>query len=129
MLSSQPPTRSAAIGRDIHLWHQPAEPWRILSPPRSLSLYRKGKVRPWYRRNVVDCREQTVTSPETEQFTFEAVLLLALLANFHKSDAGKLNPYLRCIRETETEDENFMRMTCWAANFAASAVVKSVRAH
>ena len=51
-------------------------------------------------------------------------LLLALLANFHKSDAAKLNPYLRRIRETE--DEDFMKMTCWAANFAASAVVKCV---
>ena len=68
---------------------------------------------------------QTVTSPDTEQFTFEAILLLAILANFHKSDGAKLNPYLKRIRETQ--DEDFMRMTCWAANFAASAVVKSVR--
>ena len=65
---------------------------------------------------------QTVTSPDTEQFTFEAVLLLALLANFHKSDAAKLNPYLRRIRESQ--DVDFMKMVCWAANFAASAVVK-----
>ncbi|KAI1789820.1 hypothetical protein LXA43DRAFT_1019739 [Ganoderma leucocontextum] len=75
------------------------------------------------RRDIFPCIIKTATSPDTEQFTFEAVLLLALLANFHKSDAAKLNPYLRCIRETE--DEGFMRMTCWAANFAASAVVKA----
>ncbi|KAI0715416.1 hypothetical protein C8Q76DRAFT_618158 [Earliella scabrosa] len=75
------------------------------------------------RHDLFPCIVTTVTSPDTEQFTFEAVLLLALLANFHKSDAAKLNPYLRRIRETE--DEDFMRMTCWAANFAASAVVKA----
>ncbi|KAI0654234.1 hypothetical protein C8Q70DRAFT_1048092 [Cubamyces menziesii] len=65
----------------------------------------------------------TITSPDTEQFTFEAALLLALLANFHKSDAAKLNPYLRCIRETTNED--LMRGICWAANFAAAAVVRA----
>ncbi|RDX51061.1 DUF1741-domain-containing protein [Lentinus brumalis] len=75
------------------------------------------------RHDLFSCIVTTVTSPDTEQFTFEAILLLALLANFHKSDAAKLNPYLRRIRETQ--DEDFMRMTCWAANFAASAVVKA----
>ncbi|KAH9898211.1 hypothetical protein C8Q73DRAFT_834250 [Cubamyces lactineus] len=65
----------------------------------------------------------TITSPDTEQYTFEAALLLALLANFHKSDAAKLNPYLRCIRETTNED--LMRGICWAANFAAAAVVRA----
>ncbi|KAI0801082.1 hypothetical protein C8Q74DRAFT_1240211 [Fomes fomentarius] len=75
------------------------------------------------RHDLFPCIVATVTSPDTEQFTFEAVLLLALLANFHKSDAATMNPYLRRIRECE--DEDFMRMTCWAANFAASAVVKS----
>lgn len=66
-----------------------------------------------------------MTSPDTEQFTFEAILLLALLANFHKSDAAKLNPYLRRIQESE--DGDFMRMICWSANFAVSAVVKYVQ--
>ncbi|KAI0756821.1 hypothetical protein C8Q80DRAFT_1091494 [Daedaleopsis nitida] len=75
------------------------------------------------QHDLFPCIVTTVTSPDTEQFTFEAVLLLALLANFHKSDAAKLNPYLRRIRETE--DDDFMRMVCWAANFAASAVVKA----
>ncbi|RPD55914.1 DUF1741-domain-containing protein [Lentinus tigrinus ALCF2SS1-6] len=75
------------------------------------------------RHDLFSCIVTTVTSPDTEQFTFEAILLLALLANFHKSDAAKLNPYLKRIRETQ--DEDFMRMTCWAANFAASAVAKA----
>lgn len=65
---------------------------------------------------------QIITSLETEQFTFEAALLLALLANFHKSDAAKLNPYLRRIRETQ--DDALMHKVCWASNFAADAVAK-----
>ncbi|KAF5384911.1 hypothetical protein D9615_001292 [Tricholomella constricta] len=55
------------------------------------------------------------------QFTFEAALLLAVLANFHKSDAAKLNPYLKCIKETR--DEDLMRKICWAANFALTAAI------
>ncbi|KAI8990450.1 hypothetical protein BD414DRAFT_413658 [Trametes punicea] len=75
------------------------------------------------RHDLGPCIVTTITSPDTEQFTFEAVLLLALLANFHKSDAAKLNPYLRRIRETTNED--LMHKICWAANFAAAAVVKA----
>ncbi|CDO72963.1 hypothetical protein BN946_scf185007.g17 [Trametes cinnabarina] len=75
------------------------------------------------RHDLFPCIVTTITSPDTEQFTFEAALLLALLANFHKSDAAKLNPYLRRIRETT--DEDMMRKLCWATNFAAAAVVKA----
>ncbi|TFY70009.1 hypothetical protein EVJ58_g112 [Rhodofomes roseus] len=75
------------------------------------------------RRDLFPCIVTIITSPETEQFTFEASVLLALLANFHKTDAAKMNPYLRCIRETKTE--RLMRKICWASNFAADAVVKS----
>ena len=55
-------------------------------------------------------------APETERYTFEASLLLAILANFHKSDAAKLNPYLHRIKEVD--DAELMRKICWAANFA-----------
>lgn len=65
---------------------------------------------------------QVITSSETEQYTFEAALLLALLANFHKSDAAKLNPYLKRI--TEAKDQNLMQKIIWASNFAADAVMK-----
>ncbi|KAJ7293157.1 hypothetical protein C8J57DRAFT_1268248 [Mycena rebaudengoi] len=61
-----------------------------------------------------------IKAPETEQFTFEAVLLLSVLANFHKS---KQNPYIQRI--TETEDKDLMRKICWASNFALDAVVKA----
>ncbi|KAI0639595.1 hypothetical protein C8Q77DRAFT_1044240 [Trametes polyzona] len=75
------------------------------------------------RHDLFPCIVTTITSPGTGQFTFEAALLLGLLANFHKSDAAKMNPYLSRIRETT--DETLMRKLCWAANFAAAAVVKA----
>lgn len=65
---------------------------------------------------------QVITSPDTERYTFEAALLLALLANFHKSDAAKLNPYLKRI--TEAKDAGLMQKITWASNFAADAVIK-----
>ncbi|CAK5264497.1 unnamed protein product, partial [Mycena citricolor] len=61
-----------------------------------------------------------IKSPETEMYTFEAVLLLTLLANFHKS---KSNPYLQRIHETD--DQDLMRKICWASNFALDAVIKT----
>ncbi|KAF5368476.1 hypothetical protein D9758_002263 [Tetrapyrgos nigripes] len=67
-----------------------------------------------------------IKSPETDQYTFEAVLLLAILANFHKSDAAKLNPYLKRIRETN--DRDLMGKICWASNFALDATVKAYQA-
>lgn len=57
-----------------------------------------------------------------EQFTFEAILFLAILANYHKSDAAKLNPYLKRIRETR--DTDFMSRLCWASNFALGTSIK-----
>ncbi|KAI0734702.1 hypothetical protein C8Q72DRAFT_770467 [Fomitopsis betulina] len=75
------------------------------------------------RRDLFPSIVTIITSPETEQFTFEAAVLLALLANFHKSEAAKLNPYLKCMRETQ--DEKLMHKLCWASNFAVDAVVKA----
>jgi len=57
-----------------------------------------------------------------EQYTFEAILFLAILANYHKSDAAKLNPYLKRIRETT--DTDFMGKLCWASNFALGTSIK-----
>lgn len=57
-----------------------------------------------------------------EQYTFEAIMLLAILANYHKSDAARLNPYLRRIREST--DGDFMRKLCWASNFALGTSIK-----
>ncbi|KAH9968618.1 hypothetical protein BC827DRAFT_267140 [Russula dissimulans] len=64
-----------------------------------------------------------IRGPETGRFTFEALLLLALLSNFHKSDAAKLNPFLRYIGELT--DVEVLRKVCWAAEFAAATTVKA----
>ena len=63
-------------------------------------------------------------SAETEQYTFEAALFLSLLANFHRSDAAKLNPYLQAIKGTE--DRDFLRALVRSANYAMGTVVKYV---
>lgn len=63
-----------------------------------------------------------IKGSETGRFTFEMLLLLALLSNFHKSDAAKLNPFLRHIGEIT--DVEVLRRVCWAAEFAAGATVR-----
>ncbi|KAG5220686.1 Chromatin structure-remodeling complex protein [Salix suchowensis] len=68
-----------------------------------------------------------IKTPDTEQFTFEASLLLALLANYHKSDAAKLNPYLQRIRQAD--DKDLIRQICWASNFALQAAINRLRAY
>lgn len=60
---------------------------------------------------------------ETGRFTFEALVLLTLLSNFHKSDAAKLNPFLR--HTGEIRDVKVLRKMCWAAEFAAAATARA----
>lgn len=64
-----------------------------------------------------------IRGPETARFTFEALLLLALLSNFHKSDAARLNPFLRHIGEIT--DVDVLRRACWATEFTAAATIKA----
>jgi len=68
------------------------------------------------------CRTQLIKGQETGRFTFEALLLLALLSNFHKSDAAKLNPSLHHIGEIT--DVGVLRKVCWASEFAAATTIK-----
>ncbi|KAF4623526.1 hypothetical protein D9613_002229 [Agrocybe pediades] len=75
------------------------------------------------RRDFFPSIVSVVKTPDTEQYTFEAVLFLAILANYHKSDAAKLNPYLKKIRETT--DGDFMRKLCWASNFTLSTAIQA----
>ncbi|KAJ6621181.1 hypothetical protein B0H10DRAFT_1020010 [Mycena sp. CBHHK59/15] len=72
------------------------------------------------RRDLFPSIASFIKDPETEQFTFEAVLLLSVLANFHKS---KQNPYIQRIKESD--DKDLMRKICWASNFALDAAVKA----
>ena len=67
-------------------------------------------------------RPQIIRGPETRRFTFEALLLLALLSNFHKSDAARLNPFLHHIGEIT--DVDVLRRVCWAAEFTAATTIK-----
>ncbi|KAF8216039.1 hypothetical protein K438DRAFT_1901758 [Mycena galopus ATCC 62051] len=83
-----------------------------------------GKLSPgayFLRRDLFPSIVSFIKAPDTEIFTFEAILLLSLLANFHKS---KQNPYIQRIQETE--DKDLMRKICWASNFALDAVVKNL---
>ncbi|KAJ3516078.1 hypothetical protein NLJ89_g1346 [Agrocybe chaxingu] len=75
------------------------------------------------RRDFFSSVASLATAPETEEYTFEGILFLAILANYHKSDAAKLNPYLKRIRETT--DGDFMRKLCWASNFALESSIKA----
>ncbi|KJA25899.1 hypothetical protein HYPSUDRAFT_64622 [Hypholoma sublateritium FD-334 SS-4] len=75
------------------------------------------------RRNFFPSIVSFVKNPSTEQYAFEAVMLLSILANYHKTDAAKLNPYLKLIRESS--DGDFMRKICWASNFTLGTSIKA----
>ncbi|XP_006454085.1 hypothetical protein AGABI2DRAFT_113843 [Agaricus bisporus var. bisporus H97] len=64
-----------------------------------------------------------VKSPKTERFSFEATLLLCILANFHRSDAARLNPYLRKL--SACDDIDFFRKVAWTFNFALNTAVRA----
>ena len=65
---------------------------------------------------------QIILGTDTQRYTFEAIILLALLANFHKSNAAHQNPYVAQIKQTASWD--LLQGIAWAANFAVEAVVK-----
>jgi len=65
---------------------------------------------------------QVILGTDTQKYTFEAIILLASLANFHKSDAAHQNPYVAQIKQTASRD--LLQRIAWAANFAVEAVVK-----
>ncbi|KAF9454112.1 hypothetical protein P691DRAFT_810827 [Macrolepiota fuliginosa MF-IS2] len=66
-----------------------------------------------------------VKTPETEKYTFEAILFLCMLVNFHRSDAARLNSYLR--RLSNCDDVEFFEKVDWAVDFALNAAVQSYR--
>jgi hypothetical protein len=66
-----------------------------------------------------------IKSPETGQFTFEAVLLLSILSNYHKSEAANLNPYLKRLRGSV--DHTFLNKVSWALEFAFDTAAKWVQ--
>ncbi|KIK70706.1 hypothetical protein GYMLUDRAFT_65921 [Collybiopsis luxurians FD-317 M1] len=74
------------------------------------------------RKDLYPSLIQFMDSPSTEQFTFEASLLLVILANFHRSDASKLNPYLKRLEET---GQHILHKICWATNHALATTIKA----
>ncbi|PPQ99554.1 hypothetical protein CVT24_005342 [Panaeolus cyanescens] len=75
------------------------------------------------RRDFFPAIIEIVRDPLTEQFTFEAVSFITVLANYHKSDAAKLNPYLKQI--AEAVDGEFMRKICWASNYIMESSIQA----
>lgn len=105
--------------------YRPTKPWRVLPSTGPLRIYCYGEfLRGLSAQINFNGSLQFIKFPETERYTFEAIILLSVLANYHKSEAAKLNPYL--LRMKETDDEDFMRKICWASNFAAETAIKSV---
>ncbi|KAG8830817.1 hypothetical protein FRC17_004184, partial [Serendipita sp. 399] len=58
----------------------------------------------------------------TTPFTFEAILLLSVLLNYHKSEAANLNPYLRRVRGSV--DHTFLSKVSWALGYAFDTASK-----
>ncbi|QRV97724.1 hypothetical protein RhiJN_25743 [Ceratobasidium sp. AG-Ba] len=66
-----------------------------------------------------------IRSPSTARYSFEALLLLSVLANYHRVDAASLNPYLKHIKETH--DDVLMQRLLWVARFAFTRSVQAYR--
>ncbi|QRV83599.1 hypothetical protein RhiJN_11615 [Ceratobasidium sp. AG-Ba] len=66
-----------------------------------------------------------IRSPSTARYSFEALLLLSLLANYHRVDAASLNPYLKHIKEAH--DDVLMQRLLWVARFAFTRSVQAYR--
>ncbi|ELU38665.1 MFS_1 domain-containing protein [Rhizoctonia solani AG-1 IA] len=66
-----------------------------------------------------------IRCPTTTRYSFEAFLLLAILANYHRADAASLNPYLKHIQETD--DTVLIHGLLWVTRYACSRSVKAYR--
>ncbi|KAG6897115.1 hypothetical protein C0992_003969 [Termitomyces sp. T32_za158] len=77
------------------------------------------------RRDLFSSLTALIKSCDTERIISEAALLLAILANFHKSDAGRLNPYVKRMRSTQ--DVDLMRKVCWAINKELMTSIRGYR--
>ncbi|TFK30905.1 hypothetical protein FA15DRAFT_37443 [Coprinopsis marcescibilis] len=75
------------------------------------------------QRNLYPAIANFIRSPDTGSFTLHGTLFLAILANYHKSDAAKLNPYLKRIKECE--DEVLMSKLCASVNESIEIAVRA----
>ncbi|KAL5533692.1 hypothetical protein ACEPAG_152 [Sanghuangporus baumii] len=74
-------------------------------------------------RNLFPALTGIAKTPETQEYTFEAVVLLSILAGFHRTDSPRLNGYLREVEKTE--DREFLRAFVHAANYTMDSVSKA----
>ncbi|KAF7307059.1 DUF1741 domain-containing protein [Mycena indigotica] len=72
------------------------------------------------RRDLFPATVAFIKAPDTRKFASEAILLIAVLANYHKS---KQNGYLMHIQHTD--DQDLMRIICSAASLSLEPVVKA----
>ncbi|KLO13756.1 hypothetical protein SCHPADRAFT_873602 [Schizopora paradoxa] len=75
------------------------------------------------RKNFFPALLKMIKDPETQAFGFEAALLLAIISNFHRTDAAKLNPCLQSVKEVE--DREMLKCICYTANYTMDSVIKS----
>lgn len=74
------------------------------------------------RRNLFPSIVKFIKCRETEMFALDAALFLAILANYHKSDAARMNPYLKRIKECE--DDDVLQRICGAVSAFIDAAVR-----
>ncbi|KAG2022949.1 hypothetical protein CC2G_000661 [Coprinopsis cinerea AmutBmut pab1-1] len=75
------------------------------------------------RRNMFPAIVNFIKTPATEPYTLQAIVFLAILANYHKSDAARLNPYLKRIKECE--DELVMLRLCSTVSKSLNVATKA----
>src|SRR4051812_35813458 len=115
MMGSHSSTPNTSAWIRIHVQRRTIEYGSILFAEGLLPVYHIRMYSPVNQGQSL-IRFKLVKTIEMEQYTFEAILFLSILANYHKSDAARLNPYLKRIREST--DGEFMRKLCWASNYA-----------
>jgi hypothetical protein len=76
------------------------------------------------RRDFTPVIISFITNPDTERYSFEAILLLSSLANFHKQETAGLSPVLVHLRDSD--DAILVEKVVWASNFAMETAIRCV---
>lgn len=97
---------------------------RGIPPPKELlsSLSQGATFEMEYGDLTNSFMSKIIKDPATQAFAFEAALLSAIISNFHRTDAAKLNPCLRSVKEVE--DREMLKCICFTANYTMDSVIK-----
>lgn len=122
--------RNAALCTPAHTrsreWTRTAEPGRVFlgtrHVPRHCICEPSAQIGIGALCCLIQSIWQLIKSPATTRYSFEAFLLLAVLASYHRVDAASLNPYLKHIQETH--DDVLMHGLLWVTRFACARSVK-----